>query len=310
MKPHGIMFHHFHDHIHIKGQGSIFAEELEAMIRFLQRNKVILSAEEWYNKALNNRLNDNEICITFDDGLKCQFDIAYPVLERFNIKAFWFVYTSPLEGVLERLEVFRYFRFKYFDNIDDFYRDFFKYIKQSEYNFEVTEALNGFIPSQYLKDCTFYTDNDRTFRYLRDQVLKPYRYNLLMDKMLVDYRVDLDSLKNILWITKENLKELYNKGHMIGLHTHTHPTLTESFDKVEQMNEYKRNSEILCKILGKHPVTMSHPCNSYNNDTISILEELNVKLGFRANMNSCLHSMYEFPREDHANILKQMRLEI
>ena len=109
MKPHGIMFHHFHDNIHIKGQGSISAEELEKMIRFLQRDKVILSADEWLYNALQNKLSDNEVCITFDDSLKCQFDIAYPVLERFNIKAFWFVYTSPLEGVLEKLEVLRIF---------------------------------------------------------------------------------------------------------------------------------------------------------------------------------------------------------
>lgn len=309
MKPHGIMFHHFHNNVHIKGQGSISAEEFEDIIRFLQRDKIILSADVWYDKALNHVLNDNEICITFDDSLKCQFDIAYPVLERFNIKAFWFIYTSPFEGVLERLEVFRYFRFKYFDDIDDFYNVFFNYVNHSEFNSEMTEALNGFIPSEYLSDYTFYTDNDRTFRYLRDRVLKPHRYNLLMNRMLVDYKVDLDLLKNFLWMTKENIKELNNKGHMIGLHTHTHPTLTESLDKTEQIKEYKKNREILTDILGTTPVSMSHPCNSYNNDTINILEELNIKLGFRSNMSSNFNSMYEFPREDHANILKQMKMK-
>ena len=161
-----------------------------------------------------------------------------------------------------------------------------------------------------MSDFTFYTDNDRTFRYLRDQVLKPKRYNLLMNRMLIDYKVDFDSLKDKLWMTKDNVKELYNKGHMVGLHTHTHPTSAESLDKVEQMSEYKTNKEILCEIIGSNPVSMSHPCNSYNENTINILEELNIKLGFRANMNDSLNSMYEFPREDHANILKQMELKL
>jgi peptidoglycan/xylan/chitin deacetylase (PgdA/CDA1 family) len=88
MKPHGIMFHHFHDNLHIKGQGSISASKLEAMIKYLKKDKIILSADEWYYKALCNRLRDNEVCLTFDDNLKCQFDIAYPVLEMLNLKAF------------------------------------------------------------------------------------------------------------------------------------------------------------------------------------------------------------------------------
>ncbi|GGG71968.1 polysaccharide deacetylase family protein [Paenibacillus radicis (ex Gao et al. 2016)] len=306
MKPHGIMFHHFHDDIHIKGQGSISAEKLEQMIYFLQRDKVILSADEWYDKALNHKLHDNEICITFDDNLKCQFDIAFPVLERFNIKAFWFVYTSPFQGVLERIEVFRYFRFKCFENIDHFYDSFFNYIKQSEYSSQITEALNGFIPSTYLSDYSFYTDNDRTFRYLRDHVLKPLGYNLLMERMLIDYKLNPKSLMGLLWMNKDDVRTLHNRGHMIGLHTHTHPTLTEALNKEEQKNEYKENFDILYEILGTKPVSVSHPCNSYNEDTIRILEDLNIRLGFRSNMNNCLNSMYEFPREDHANILKQM----
>jgi peptidoglycan/xylan/chitin deacetylase (PgdA/CDA1 family) len=131
-----------------------------------------------------------------------------------------------------------------------------------------------------------------------------------MAKMLADYKVDLNSLINFLWMSKENVKELHNKGHMIGLHTHTHPILTESLSKKGQFDEYTTNFDIIYGILGKRPVSMSHPCNSYNNDTISILEKLNIKLGFRANMVNFSNSQYEFPREDHANILKQMELNI
>ncbi|SJZ43822.1 polysaccharide deacetylase family protein [Selenihalanaerobacter shriftii] len=307
MKPHAVMFHHFHDESkHPKVQGSISAERLDNMIQFLQANKVILSANEWLYKALQDKLKENEICLSFDDNLRCQFDIAYPILKKYNLKVFWFVYTSPLEGKLERLEIYRYFRTVYFENIDDFYHVFFDYIEESDYKFRVSKALEGFIPQNYLSDFSFYTDNDRTFRYIRDQILGPDDYRFLMDAMLKDYKVDLKSLRKKLWISKENIKELHNKGHMIGLHTHTHPTSIASLDINKQTNEYQINMKLLSEILGDYPVVMSHPCNSYNKNTIKLLKELKIKLGFRSNMKNNLNSMYEFPREDHANIIREM----
>lgn len=311
MKPHGIMFHHFHDDKeHIRGQGSISAEKLDEMIKFLQMDKIILSADEWMERALSGKLRNDEICLTFDDNLLCQFEIAYPVLEKYKLKAFWFIYTSPLRGVLEKIEIYRYFRFAYFQNIDDFYNSFFSFLKQSEYSKEVSKALDNFIPSLYLSDFPFYTNGDRTFRYIRDQVLKPNRYYLVMDLMLNAYKVELISLKSKLWMTKENIKELHDGGHRIGLHTHTHPTSTATLDENEQIREYQTNLEVLSAVLGSSPECMSHPCNSYNQNTITVLEKLNIKLGFRSNMKDSLNSNYEFPREDHANILKEMEMKV
>ena len=50
---------------------------------------------------------------------------------------------------------------------------------------------------------------------------------------------------------------------------------------------------------------MSHPCGNYNEDTIKVLDNLNIKIGFRANMAvKNVLGKYEIPREDHSNILK------
>jgi hypothetical protein len=56
------------------------------------------------------------------------------------------------------------------------------------------------------------------------------------------------------------------------------------------------------------PQVVSHPCNSYGNTTLNILEELGVDLGFRSNMSILGREGLEFPREDHANILAMMEL--
>ena len=95
---HGIMFHHFHDNkTHTKGQGSIDKNDLYKMINFIGRNN-ILDADIFFEKLKNNKLKNNEVCFTFDDAIKCQIDIALPVLEEFKIKSFFFVTLQFLKA--------------------------------------------------------------------------------------------------------------------------------------------------------------------------------------------------------------------
>ena len=64
----------------------------------------------------------------------------------------------------------------------------------------------------------------------------------------------------------------------------------------------------MASTLSALPKTVSHPSNSYNNDTLSILRNLKIEIGFRSNMENHLFSEFEFPREDHANIIKMIGL--
>jgi len=102
--PHGIMFHHFHDDKHVNGQGAISAQQLEHIIEHYGNR--LLSANEWFSKAKANCLDERDVCLTFDDALLCQYDIAVPVLEKHNLTAFWFVYSSVLGGGLKNLKSF------------------------------------------------------------------------------------------------------------------------------------------------------------------------------------------------------------
>ena len=125
---HGIMFHHFHDDKkHQKGQGSISKDEFYQLIKFIGR-KNILDASDFFNRFKEKKLKPNQVCLTFDDGIKCQYDIALPVLEDLKIQSFFFIYSSTLEGVPDMLEVYRFFRMNFFNNIDEFYKEFFKHV--------------------------------------------------------------------------------------------------------------------------------------------------------------------------------------
>ena len=103
---------------------------------------------------------------------------------------------------------------------------------------------------------------------------------------------------------KNDLKDLSEKGHIVGLHSHSHPTNMGEKSFNFQNENYKTNKHILEDVLKKDVFSMSHPCNSYNNDTLEILTNFNIEIGFRANMGAAFNSNLEIPRIDHAEILK------
>ena len=110
---HGIMFHHFHDEKHPRGQGSISGDDLDRLLKYIGIQR-FLSPAEWLEKLEKNQLQEKEVCLTFDDGLLCQMEVALPVLEQYHLQAFWFVYSGVFEGNLENLEIYRLFRTKFF----------------------------------------------------------------------------------------------------------------------------------------------------------------------------------------------------
>ena len=311
---HGIMFHHFHDDgIHKKGQGSIDKDEFYKMINFIGRNN-ILDAEVFFEKLKKNKLKKNEVCLTFDDAIKCQIDIALPVLEDLKIKSFFFVYTSIFEGKPDYLEVFRHFRMNYFDNVDEFYDNFYKVLNIDLENF--FKKNNDKIETTKLK-FPHYSISDIKFRFIRDKFLKKNQYEEVMFQMFNAKKFNSKDLLNKLFFQKDDLKKLNSLGHIIGLHSHSHPTLFEKLNYDEQKNEYEKCLSLISNFLDKPKnqiKSMSYPCGSYNNDTLEVLKELGIELGFKQTMNveaekgmkQINNSFLEIAREDHATILKRM----
>ena len=121
-----IMFHHFHDSkLFKRTQGSItenfFEKKLKKLIKL---NYKFLSPKEWMEKYKKNKLLKKEICLTFDDGLLSQYNIALPVLNKLKIKAFWFIFSGPISNQHYELEIFRKYRAEYFYNIKFLYSFF------------------------------------------------------------------------------------------------------------------------------------------------------------------------------------------
>ena len=77
-----------------KNKGGIFIDEFEEHIKWI-KNKKTFKMEEL--KGLDYTLPPNSILITFDDGYKNNYTLAFPILKKYNIKATIFLNTKFIE---------------------------------------------------------------------------------------------------------------------------------------------------------------------------------------------------------------------
>ena len=306
------MFHHLHDGgRHLRGQGSISAEEFRQIIQYIGPERII-TPYEWLGRLSSHQLKNEDICLTFDDSLLCQFEVALPVMEEYGIQAFWFIYSSVFEGFRSKFEMYRRFRCSYFDEINEFYELFFEKVDKSPFSDKALTLINERSLNKVISAAPFYSTEDAKFRIIRDQVLTPRSFEGFMDQIIQDYGIEEEDLGRHMWMTNENLLELRHLGHVIGLHSYSHPMVMATLPYQDQWNEYRRNLHHIQKVCESEVLSMAHPADSYNHETLEILRKLGIICGFRA--NNCFtpqssdyeSNNLELNREDHANILQMI----
>lgn len=309
--PHGLMFHRVHRKDSTpSGQGSITDKEFEDILHYVGIEN-ILSPDEWLYKLKDNNLNRNDLCITFDDGLKCQYEICLPILEKYNIKAFWYIYSSVFEGVVENIEVYSHFITSLFSNGYDFFDLFFSKCKENGISIE-----NEYSYKNFYANCKprfpIYSDNDIRYRFFRDKVLDKSTYENIMNELMEERGMSMDDISNKLWMDNSDLKQLCKKGHHVGLHSYNHPTVISSLLFDEQYNQFNRNYRHIYGICNQEIHSMAHPCGDYSNNILKILRDLGIKCGFRSDIlppdgGKINQNRLEIAREDCVNILRLIR---
>lgn len=306
MNSFGIMLHGFQEISNSsKGLGFVTSDDLVKTIVHFGRSRFI-SPDEWIERTCNGSIRSDSLCLTFDDCLRSQYDFALPVLAKFKLKAFWFINSAPLNQGLNKIDVYREFRLKYFDSVDDYYKVFFDRVIYGDQTFFNSSNYRNFELS-YRKMFPFYSSNDIKYRYLRDRILERETYENLVDSLIKDSGLSLSVLAEHLWLSKEQISELAKSGHEIGLHSYSHPTNMDQLSRSDQEQEYSQNYFDL-KPIANDLRTAAHPCGSYSLETLTILKDLGIKVAF----NSSLSKERPFkepwmlnlqiPREDIANV--------
>jgi len=306
---HGLMFHRFHKSDSAPaGQGSVTEAEFESVLNYVGPER-ILTPEEWISRVKRCSLQKDHLCITFDDGLRSQFDVALPVLEKYKLKAFWFVFSSVFNGEIDRNEVYNRFTVTGFSSFDEFVAEFLKFYPVDGKAFEgndyklFSKGLEKLFP--------FYTENDLKYRYIRNKLFTRSDFERVMDSLIESKGLSVSKMAEDLWLTNAHLQSLHRNGHCIGLHSYDHPFEIAYLNVEEQRNQYLRNYKHISHITGDIVECMSHPLNSYSQDTIDILSKLGIVCGFRSNITPPVgkainaHSL-ALAREDGGNLLQSL----
>ncbi len=79
------------------------------------------------------------------------------------------------------------------------------------------------------------------------------------------------------FLTAKQIKELSNRGHLIGSHSHTHPTLFRDLSMEKKVFEWTKSKKILEDILDQKIITASIPGGDINDSTIESASRSGIK---------------------------------
>lgn len=80
------------------------------------------------------------------------------------------------------------------------------------------------------------------------------------------------------WIEEypEMVKEIYNRGYEIGIHSNTHPDMTK-LSRKQMSDELNTNISLIENLTGFRPKLFRPPYGYYNDDLIEVCESLDLK---------------------------------
>lgn len=300
-----IMFHYFHDEgSACKADGSVSEKTLCRVIE--NKSIKILDVSVWLDKFSKNKLSTNETCITIDDALFEQGEIALPVLDSYNIESLINVtsYNFRANKGYECFETHRVFRRDYYIDNEDYYSHYFNVAKRY---IDLDLDLERKFIENYLSGSVFYSFNDRLYRYLRDVAIPAY-HDSILKLMMDEKKVNVCTVNDSLWMNVSNLRKASAK-HMIGGHSNEHSTQMDSLSEQEQFDSYFQNKVLLESELGCAVQAVAYPCGKYNQFTEKVMKDLSIKYGFLATLDShrfgTIDPMLSIPRIDSTDFIKK-----
>ncbi len=297
----GILFHHFHaNNKFYFSPGSLTKKKFNDFI--LKYKNQILNPNDFFLK-----LKKKKVCLTFDDGLKCQKDIVLPILKKYNIKACFFVPTSNFTKNFLSVEIIRYLKYKKFKSSNTFYKSFFDLFKKTKYLSKLNKINFSKHEKNIKKHSPYYSKLDIQHKILRDFVVSEESYKRIMLKILKQKNCNLEKLNKKLLMSKKDVIELVREGHEVGLHSHSHSFKFYKLSYKNEFNEFKKNKLILENLVKKKITTASFPFGYKTKNSYKILKKLKIVYAFNKNFyknkNDLKYQRFNISRENISNLI-------
>ena len=157
--------------------------------------------------------DENHLLTTFDDGLKEQYEVAKPILDKHNIKALYYINSiNHIEKEVSLVHKIHLIRSQMEATI------LLKLIetKLSDYDVKLSESEKKTAVSIYIYD----DFNGACLKYLLNFKLTSSQLKEFIDSVFSE-KFNSEKVRNDLYMNQQQLHDLAN-GNMLGSHSHSH----------------------------------------------------------------------------------------
>lgn len=277
---------------------------------WLSENYGMATKGSW-KKAIEGNVNtDENVVLTFDDGLKDHVKYVLPELSSRNMWGMFYICSAPyISGRILDVHKVHLILGRLGENA-------FSVLKKTV----KTEMLNEEGKQAFSKG-PYATQNnsksvDQFKRYLNYYISYEYRGEVLEQLMEEVFGCnDIDIIKE-LYLSIDDIRKLHKSGMIIGSHTETHRVLSR-LSVEEQVEEINNSQEFLEDILGVKPTTFCYPYggeHTFTDDTQNVLNDAGFELAFSVEPRDCTSNDFsrlplKLPRFD-CNIFPHGQLHI
>ncbi len=242
----------------------IGARQFEAHLRLITRwFKPISMAEMGRAVAEKKALPDKAVALTFDDGYRDNYEVAYPLLKRYGVPASFFV----CPGLIDSHQGFWW---------DEIYALVEK-TRATELDVEKLIQDLGLPPGRQDGVLSLLTGQQKISAgeslVAQGKRMSPHMLTIFLERLNEAFGVHGDSdLREHILMNWDEIREMHHDGMEIGSHTMTHPMLTqvsESVMRVELSDARVRLSEVL----GAAPEGFVYPSGAFSSTARNIVRE-------------------------------------
>ena len=271
--------------------------EFEKQIKFLSENYNIVSIPEVFS-SFNENKTGKFCAVTFDDGLKDQYENALPILRKYNTVGTFFPITSTFEGRLpathkihvllshtspaELIKIFHGFIREFYPDLETIYS-----VPTDRRLFERRKHED--ISTANFKETMIGLPEDIKGRFLR------YCFKM--------FHLDEKKISREIFMSEEELKEIYKKGMTIGSHSHGHYSM-EAVSSDFMKKDIQLSCKILSEVIGNYAKIYSYSHGHNNKEGVKILKDLGFEYGVTTIARAVTKddSRFLLPRFDSNNI--------
>ncbi len=244
--------------------------QFEVLIRFLNERYRILSVEDAMEEISGEgRIAEPTVALTFDDGCRSVYDIAFPELKKHNTPATVFLPTDWING---KMTPWWILLAGILNRMDD--------------KKETKGEIENIVGRELNFDSTAYIKNS-SMKFQLQAALE----NLLRNRSETEINGLMEKLETIAGSAKasgrfpggrplswENIREMSDHRIRFGAHTRSHLNLSLS-DPEKAIEEIRSSKDEIEKRISQKVTGFAYPYGFYSNPKIS-LEDTLSRLGF------------------------------